>query len=97
MKKLILAAACLLLAGQAQAGRTDCDDGFRALRGGKVIRVGDSEARVFRAMPEPDRTVQLFDDYGAPVGQSLRWYTRGKTYTVWINGGRVVQTCEILD
>jgi len=58
--------------------------------GGKVLQEGDSVARVYEVLGEPDRRVQLETEQGGAAGQRLEYYRDGDAILVRTGGGRVV-------
>lgn len=86
-----LALLLLLLAGTALATQNSVAFGQR------LVTTGDTVGKVIEVAGQPDRTVRLENSQGAAVGERLEYYLRGKTVTIWIQGGRVVAIDEVLD
>ena len=58
--------------------------------GGKVLQEGDSVARVYEVLGEPDRRVQLETEQGGAAGERLEYYRESGAILVRTGGGRVV-------
>lgn len=86
-----LALLLVLLAGTALASQDSVAFGQR------LVSTGDSVGKVIEVAGQPDRTVQLENARGAGVGERFEYYERGKTITLWIQGGRVVAIEEVLN
>lgn len=87
----ILIFALLTVAGVAAAAQNSVAFGSR------LVSTGDSVGKVIEVAGQPDRTVQLENARGAGVGERFEYYERGKTITLWIQGGRVVAIEEVLN
>ena len=87
----IVALALFLAAGAALAAQNSVAFGSR------LVSTGDTVGKVIEVAGQPDRTVQLENARGAGVGERFEYYERGKTITLWIQGGRVVAIEEVLN
>ena len=84
----LFGALALLLAASAV-----CADSIR--KDGKVLTEGDTLAKVFEVLGEPDRTVQLETRAGGGAGERLEYYDDGDAILVRISGGRVISIRRI--
>lgn len=86
-----LALLLLLLAASAFAAQNSVAFGQR------LVSTGDSVGKLIEVAGQPDRTVRLENAQGGAAGERYEYYLRGKTVTIWIQGGRVVAIDETLD
>lgn len=68
------------------------------LSGGEIIKAGDSEARVIRALGPPDRIISGSASEPARVVERLVYYLPDagqlEVISFEVNNGRVLQICE---
>jgi hypothetical protein len=101
MTRLLMAAALALVVGAAGA-QSQASETSTIREGGKLIRIGDSPAKVHQVLGEPDSKVQLENRLGGAAGMRWEYYSAGsgyqkRAYTITINGGQVVRmTSEAL-
>ena len=79
--------ALLSLSGIAQA-----DTMLRFDKG--VVEVGDKTGRVLTIAGKPDRIVPIENKFGATIGERWDYYSRGKTYQVFIDKDGTVADLE---
>lgn len=63
--------------------------------GSRLIVIGDSVGKVFEVAGAPDRTVQLVNKFGAGTGERFEYYRNGKTISITVQGGRVIDVSEV--
>lgn len=88
MRRLILTLTLLCLCAAASAGT------YRFRNG--VVSEGDSIPAVLQRAGQPDRVVQLQNEYGAGIGERWEYYFGQKLVALYISGGRVVSISEVL-
>ena len=86
MRRIILTIALLCLCAAASAGT------YRFRNG--VVTDGDSVAAVVKRAGQPDRVVQLQNEFGAAVGERWEYYFGNKLVALVISGGRVIEISE---
>ncbi len=96
LKMLVLAAALVVMTGPAFGqARLNCSSSERF--GTNLIRVGNSERRVFQAAGQPDLERQLTTPQGGSAGIRLDYYRNQETIQIYIESGVVVRICRIRD
>ncbi len=96
MKQTLLVVFLLSFVTGATWASSECNGKTRGVKRG-IVAEGDTERRVLNRMGEPDRTVQLHDGRGNPVGVEWVWYVHGhnpRTVRIWISGGKAQRVCD---
>ena len=98
--RLIIAAIILATALplQAQAQARGCDGTVRGKNG--LVKTGDTEGRIMKALGKPDRFVPFENKYGAYRGEEWIWYDTGfnpRTIRVIVSGTKAIAVCESKD
>lgn len=93
-----IAAAVALVNSTQLFAAQDCDG---AIRGpGGLVKAGDSEGRIMKALGKPDRFVPFENKYGARVGEEWIWYDNRynpRTIRIVVSGSQAVLVCETSD
>ena len=101
MMRIAIAALLALVMGAAGA-QSQASETSTIREGGKLIRLGDSPAKVHQVLGPPDTKMQLANSRGGAMGMRWDYYSAGsgyqkRAYTITINGGQVVRmTSEAL-
>ena len=86
MRRLALTLVLFCISAAAHADR------YRFRNG--LVTDGDSVAALIKRAGQPDRIVQLVNEYGAGVGERWDYYIDDKVVSFEISGGRIDSIIE---
>lgn len=95
MKILLIVCAALISFGTSAS---DCDGAVRG-KGG-LVKVGDTEGRIIKALGQPDRYRPVENKFGAHIAEEWIWYDTGfnpRTIRVIVAGTKAALVCESKD